>query len=721
MLLFLFAFADLHGRLSCVDWRSISICFDSPAQQFAMTLELTQDSLRELIEANVLSGIQAKQVWDFLEARHLAFASDSLHDLRGDGAAEDSLLHAVTQLVSLVTVLYSLGSLVITGVFIALIFLIQGHQTPGGGGATTKEPTEAQKRSAAGLTVTLCAGYFMLFARLGDALYFAESRKGIAFSPAHLEEYDPLRGERIVGGTLHLIATLAVPLGVYGVLRQLGHSVYTPVLAWLKVVNSPKAKYSALTAYREMPASVHLACFSIEFSCLFISALLYFRSGFPPLLGPLFISLYFMVISVTSLFVKLATGQREQEPWQMPPEVFATILFGVATLMFSHALAGHQACQLALLMSSMNTLVWSMPWALLEFALPSLRSRITDWANGTNKAAIDFHEDGRFYLVALAYFGIQLGLLSYSLCLRSWVCVPYGLAGILLLCVLAPGQNDANCRWALTISLPAGLYLLYIFQAFQAVTDNSWLAMLAWVGSKHTMSSLFLNLLRLGIAITAVVCINHGVRNIGIKPMWPMWWLTCVLCSVMAEQEVSLLLVVMWHTACVVHYMMAVVSLLDGTYESLWKQKLEITNPAGAMHYIVYCVFALRLMVLASSPRYNLLASFCAAMSVLHLQIRLYQTKDSKHPESIRLLLAGLMSFATVIIGSVYGNVSITVFGVIGVYLLILVLLLKASDNMYLMAGAITAVGFGTIYLVCGLGEATAIRAGFQWSTGISL
>lgn len=317
----------------------------------------------------------------------------------------------------------------------------------------------------------------------------------------------------------------------------------------------------------------------------------------------------------------------------------------------------------------------------------------------------------------------------------------------------------------MTISLPAGLYLLYIFQAFQAVTDNSWLAMLAWVGSKHTMSSFFLNLLRLGIAITAVICINHAVSFISqlqtsaqhpasscLIKKWPMRWLACVLYSVMAEQEVSLLLVVMWHTACVIHYVLAVVDLLEGMDVSWWEKKTDRRSPAGAMHYIVYCGLSLRLMVLASSPRYNLLASFFAALSILHLQTMVYQTGNSNLPKPARLLYSGLMSFAMVIIGSVYGNVSITVFGVMGVYLLILVLLLKASDNMYLMAGAVTAVGFGTIYLgklltgnfdilheffvglttnqpelsavlsaVCGLGEATVIRAAFQWSTSISL
>ncbi|KAK9809869.1 hypothetical protein WJX72_000680 [[Myrmecia] bisecta] len=418
-------------------------------------LHVRWSQLQTLVEEGLITDSVAEALW----AR--------LHAANASGAP--GLTTTLLSLFSAVNVIYAVGSAAISAVFLYWVV----HLLRSG-----PNDSELHKRRT-GLAVTgLSLVYGFAFYKTGASLL-----------------QNP--GSQITGGLLHTAAVLVVPLAMYGLLRAMGIRMYTTI----------QEARSVRDGINRMSSGFHLGSALMELSLLAASLLAYWHEDVPLLLAPAAISSYLLVVTAT-----LAAHNRFP-PFIQPPLVYSTLAYALG-MVYICRLAGHEypVIRMAALISAMNALAWSLPLALAKVVVAGdlmdgrvMRTFIEQAWEG------DLSATGN--MTVATYGLLQMVLLAYAVRVRTWVCIPYALVGLVAACNIC--RN--SWRWAAFVCLPIGLFLVVATFASRGATDYALLNMLSLLGQPQTLLTYILWVVRVLMAFAACQCLWRGGRSMGVS------------------------------------------------------------------------------------------------------------------------------------------------------------------------------------------------------------
>lgn len=192
---------------------------------------------------------------------------------------------------------------------------------------------------------------------------------------------------------------------------------------------------------------------------------------------------------------------RQQKQYQLITycSTFFSIEMIIFALIFPTSLLGN--LRLGAMISSMNTLCWSLPYILLRTihgkqALNQLQ-RLVSWDNIRQpRGGIQ-----RFPLSVLTglviYNIINLFLLIFSIHQRTWIVLPYAVVGLVLSSLVKP----PTWRWCVFSDLPLCIVLNVTSQLLLGITDETWMRVLAQLGNAPVLKNFLLSFLRAMIIV----------------------------------------------------------------------------------------------------------------------------------------------------------------------------------------------------------------------------
>jgi len=154
----------------------------------------------------------------------------------------------------------------------------------------------------------------------------------------------------------------------------------------------------------------------------------------------------------------------------------ASLLFSLGAYVVCESFHVPRQFQLAALLASLNTFWWSFPLSLTHVLFPRFFSAVMEGDASVMRLALlqVGLSPWKWMVWSFCYLFVNIQLLAHGIILKTWSCVPYCLAGLLIWTWFMEKQRKESFPLRICLA-PTGLYLLWLASIYSTMQDELWL------------------------------------------------------------------------------------------------------------------------------------------------------------------------------------------------------------------------------------------------------